>query len=148
VIEYHSSAGRVLPKTIGGWTALQPASRGYWALNNVTFMAALVVQFGIGMAIDLFVGITRHHHGTGASNLLTGAFDSVTWAVLHGPILLTIHALIGLGVAIHSIHNLMWNVRWGTRGSTWAAGIGALFVWAAALNGGRFLTTTTTSIRC
>jgi hypothetical protein len=139
VVERATSGTGFLPQTFWGWMGLKPASREYWALNNLMFMAALLVQFTLGMWIDLYVDIPRDHPGTGSTNFFASALHSVSWAILHGPLVLAIHAALGLGVLVHSIHNFSWNLRWGTPGSAWAAGIGGLFVWTAGFNGGAFL---------
>jgi hypothetical protein len=43
-----------------------PSSGQYAAFNTVIFMGLLFIQFGLGMQINLFVGITGHHAGAGA----------------------------------------------------------------------------------
>lgn len=119
---------------------MTPTSGDYAAFNTVIFIAMLVIQFGLGMEINLFVSITRHHPGTGAANFFSGIFGSVSWAIVHGPIALAIHAALGLVILLAAIHNFLWNLRWGPRGTVWATGIGLLLVLAAGLNGGAFLT--------
>jgi hypothetical protein len=52
----------------------------------------------------------------GATNVFPGAADSVSWAIVHGPIVLAIHAALGLAILVGAIHNFFWNIRWGTRG--------------------------------
>ena len=128
-----------LPKDKRALLGLKSASRQYWALNNLAFMATLLIQFGLGMWINLFVGVPAHHPGAGSANFFSGAFHSLVWSIGQGPIVLAIHSALGLGVAVHSIHNTFWNIKWGTRGSAWAAGLGAVFVWAAGVSGAVFL---------
>ena len=102
-------------------------------------MVMLLVQFGFGMEINLFVGITRHHPGAGGTNFFSGVFDSVSWSIVHGPIALAIHAAFGLAIFVGATHNFVQNLRWGTRGTVWASGLGWLLIVAAGLNGGAFL---------
>jgi hypothetical protein len=126
----------------GTWrkqAGLTPSSGEYAALNTVIFMGLLLVQFALGMQINLFAGLARHHAGAGAANVVPGVFDSVSWAIAHGPIVLAIHAAFGLAILVGAIHNLFWNVLWGTRGTVWATGAALLFVLAAGVNGGAFL---------
>jgi hypothetical protein len=117
-----------------------PSSGEYAAFNTVIFMGLLLIQFGLGIQINLFVSVTRHHPGAGATNSVPGVLGSVSWAILHGPAVLAIHAALGLAILIGAIHNFLWNLRWGTRGTVWATGVGLLLVLAAGLNGGAFLT--------
>ena len=119
---------------------MTPSSGSYAAFNTVIFMGLLLIQFGLGIQVNLFVAITRHHAGAGAANFVPGVFGSISWAILHGPAALAIHAALGLAILIGAIHNFAWNLRWGTRGTVWATGIGLLLVLAAGLNGGAFLT--------
>jgi hypothetical protein len=58
---------------------------------------------------------------------------------VHGPIPLAIHAALGLAIFVGATHNFVQNLRWGTRGTVWASGLGWPFIVAAGLNGGAFL---------
>ena len=118
---------------------LTPSSGEYAAFNTVIFMGLLLIQFGLGMQINLFVTITRHHPGAGATNVVPGVLGSISWAIAHGPAALAIHAALGLAILIGAIHNFLWNLRRGTRGTVWATGTGLILVLAAGLNGGAFL---------
>ena len=131
---------RQLTETWRKQAGMTPSSGDYAAFNTVIFMGLLLIQFGLGMQINLFVTITRHHPGAGATNFIPGIFGSISWAILHGPAGLAIHAALGLAILIGAIHNFVWNLRWGTRGTVWATGLGLLLVLAAGLNGGAFLT--------
>jgi hypothetical protein len=91
---------------------LAPSSGEYAALNTVIFMGLLLIRFDLGMGINLFVGITRHHPGAGAANIFPGVAASVSWAILHGPIVLAIHAAFGLAILVGALHNLSWNLLW------------------------------------
>jgi hypothetical protein len=99
----------------------------------------LLVQFGIGMGVNLFVGITRRHPGAEAHEFFSGVFRSVQWAILHGPVALAIHASLGLILAVGSIVLIVRAVRSHRRGSVWATAVGAFFVLGAGFNGGSFL---------
>jgi hypothetical protein len=119
---------------------VKQASLDFWALNTVLFMGLLVIQFSLGMYLNLFVTIPSHHPGAGATNFFAGVWHSVSWAIVHGPAVLIAHAVIGLAIIASGTHQFVWNLKWGTRGAAWATGIGLLFVVAAGFNGGAFLT--------
>jgi hypothetical protein len=55
-----------------------PSSGEYAAFNTVIFMGLLLIQFGLGMYLNLFVTILRDHPGAGATNSFPGVFDSVS----------------------------------------------------------------------
>jgi hypothetical protein len=61
------------------------SAEDYAAFSTLVLMVMLLVQFGFGMEINLFVGITRHHPGAGGANFFSGVFDSVSWSIVHGP---------------------------------------------------------------
>ncbi len=58
-------------------------------------MPALVVQFWLGMWVNLFVDVPKTHPGANPE-FFTGAARSVSWAILSGPSgWLAIHAALG-----------------------------------------------------
>jgi hypothetical protein len=99
----------------------------------------LLVQFLLGMALNLFVDIPRNHPGANPPEYFSGVVQSVTWAMLHGPVLLILHALLGLLLLIAAIVVFVQAVRSGPRSFAVATGIGALAILGAGLNGGSFL---------
>ena len=109
------------------------------ATGALVFIVLLLIQFGVGMSINLFVGISRHHPGAGAHEFFSGTFRSVSWAIAHGPTALAIHASLGLLLALGSIGQFVQAIRWGTTGMKWATGVGMVFVLGAGFNGGSFL---------
>jgi hypothetical protein len=121
--------GRWAPCFIWDWVALLV----------LVAIGILLVQFGLGMWVDLFVEIPPHHPG-GASNFFSGVFDSVRWGILHGRIALAIHAALGLALAVGIVHGILWNLKWGTSATLWITVVGAAFVVAAALMSGAFVT--------
>ena len=99
----------------------------------------LLVQFLLAMALNLFVEITRNHPGANPPEYFVGVVQSVTWAVLHGPLLLELHAALGLLVILGAIALFVHAIRSGPRSFAIANGVGAFSILAAGLNGGSFL---------
>jgi hypothetical protein len=99
----------------------------------------LLVQFLLGMALNLFVDLPRDHPGANPPEYFSGVAQSVTWAILHGPALLILHASLGLLLLIGAILLFIQAVRSGPRSFAVATGIGAFAILAAGLNGGSFL---------
>jgi hypothetical protein len=91
------------------------------------------------MAVDLFVDIPRNHPGANPPEYFGGVVQSVTWAILQGPVLLVIHASLGLLLVIGALVVVVRAMRSGQRSFAIAAGVGAFAVLAAGFNGGSFL---------
>lgn len=99
----------------------------------------LLLQYLAGMAVNLFVKLPDQHPGTGASEYFGGVAAGVSWAVLSGGILLTLHAVLGLLLVLMSAGLLVLSVRAGERGQIRACSVAALAIVGAGFNGGSFL---------
>jgi hypothetical protein len=103
-------------------------------------LITLVAQFLLGMATNLFVDIPKDHPGANPPEYFTGVFQSVVWAILHGPsLLLTAHAVLGLLLVVFGFRLLVPAIRSRHRPSVITAIVGALAILAAGFNGGSFL---------
>jgi hypothetical protein len=81
----------------------------------------ICVQSGIGMFVNLFVTIPRHHAGANPANYFGGSMRSVAWAIDHGAVALAIHVVLGLLLAIMVI---------GIVARAFAIGRTSLIVWS------------------
>ena len=99
----------------------------------------LVVQFLLGMAVNLFVTIPTDHPGANPPEYFGGVVQSVTWAILHGHVLLIIHASLGLVLVLNAAGLLIAAIRTRTRDLIIVTAFGALAILAAGFNGGSFL---------
>jgi len=113
------------------------AARG-WAFG---LLVALLVQFGIGMYVNLFATIPLHHPGHGANDFFTGSYHSVAWSETspHAPLILAFHAGLGLLLVLGSLWLAVLAIRGRRAGYVWAAVLGALFILGAGFNGASFL---------
>ena len=110
--------------------------------TRIGFLMALlflVVQFLLGMAVNLFVKIPTNHPGANPPEYFGGVVQSVTWALLHGPLLLTLHAGFGLIIVFAAAGLLARAIRSRSRAMIVVASLGAFGVLAAGFNGGSFL---------
>ncbi len=99
----------------------------------------LLVQFLLGMAVNLFVDIPKSHPGANPPEYFSGVVQSVTWAITVGPPLLLLHASLGLVTVLISFVLVVVAVRSGPRAfAVWSV-VGAFGVLAAGFNGGSFL---------
>ena len=113
------------------------AARG-WAFG---LLVALLVQFAIGMYVNLFATIPLNHPGHGANDFFTGSYHSVAWSETspHAPLILAFHAGLGLLLVLGSLWLAVLAIRGRRAGYVWAAVLGALFILGAGFNGASFL---------
>ncbi len=111
--------------------ALVPAS--------LSALLALIAQYLLGMAVNLFVQIPDNHPGAHPPEYFGGVVRSVTWAVLQGPVLLQLHAAFGLILVIGSVYLLVQGVATRQAGLITAMVIGLIGTLGAGFNGGSYL---------
>jgi hypothetical protein len=99
----------------------------------------LIVQFLLGMAVNLFVTIPTNHPGANPPEYFGGVVQSVAWSILHGHVLLQIHAVLGLLLVLNAFGLLLAAIRSRARDLIWVTSLGFLGVLAAGFNGGSFL---------
>jgi hypothetical protein len=109
---------------------------------RVSFVYALVMlvaQFMLGMAVNLFVKIPTDHPGSNPPDYFSGVAQSVTWAILHGHILLAVHAGFGLVLVIAAVGTMVQAIQARRRGSIISSVVGFVGVIGAGFNGGSYL---------
>ena len=106
---------------------------------SLVMLGWLIVQFLLGMATNLFVDIPTNHPGARPPEYFSGVVQSVTWAILHGNVLLQLHAVLGLILLIGSVSVFARALRRGNRATKIATGAGAFAILGAGFNGGSFL---------
>jgi len=99
----------------------------------------LIVQFLLGMAVNLFVTVPTNHPGANPPEYFSGVAQSVTWAILHGHVLLQLHAALGLLLVLNALGLLLAAIRTRARDLIIVTSLGAFGVLGAGLNGGSFL---------
>ncbi|HLH69702.1 MAG TPA: hypothetical protein VKY90_11890 [Candidatus Dormibacteraeota bacterium] len=111
-----------------------------WRRSALVMLLGLLLQFLLGMAVNLFVEVPRHHPGANPPEYFSGVAESVTWAILQGPRpWLMLHAALGILLVLGSFVVLGQAISDGRRGAIAGAGLGALGVLGAGFNGGSFL---------
>ena len=117
---------------------MEPRSRAF-ALASFSALLALIGQFLLGMAVNLFVKIPDDHPGAHPPEYFGGVVQSVSWAVLHGPVLLRLHAAVGLILVIASIYLLVQSIASRHGRLITSAVFGFIGTLGAGFNGGSFL---------
>jgi len=109
---------------------------------RISFLFALVMliaQFMLGMAVNLFVKIPTNHPGSNPPEYFSGVAQSVTWAILHGNVLVAVHAGFGLVLVIAAVGTLVQAIGNRRRGIVLSAVFGFIGVLGAGFNGGSYL---------
>jgi len=102
-------------------------------------LGALIAQFLLGMAVNLFVKIPSDHPGANPPEYFGGVVVSVSWAILHGGLWLTLHAVFGLLRLLAALGTLVQAIWLRGGGRITLAALGFVGVLAAGFNGGSFL---------
>jgi hypothetical protein len=102
-------------------------------------LAMLIAQFLLGTAVNLFVKIPADHPGVNPPEYFGGVVTSVSWAILHGGLWLTLHAVLGLVLVLAALSTLVQAIRLGGGGRIALAALGFVGVLGAGFNGGSFL---------
>jgi len=113
---------------------------GVMRRRTATTLVLLVVQFVVGMSVNLYVTIPTHHPGAGSGPYLSGAVASVLWSFSSGLPLLIIHVVIGIVLLLNGVELVLHAVR-SHRGPapTWLAAVGLAAILFAGFNGASFL---------
>ena len=108
-------------------------------LGFLNVLVMLIAQFLLGMTVNLFVKIPTDHPGANPPEYFSGVAQSVTWAILHGGILLAVHTGFGLVLVVTAVSVLVQGIRTSRRGIVLSVVLGFIGVLVAGLNGGSFL---------
>jgi hypothetical protein len=105
---------------------------------NLTACALLFAQYGLGMAVNVFVTLPASHPGASASNYFSGVASGVSWAISSGPAWVAAHAAFGLALVVVAIAAVPL-ARGVSRAATVLAVFGGLCIIGAGFNGASFL---------
>src|SRR5260370_20745262 len=106
---------------------------------TILMLLLLAVQFLLGMVVNLFVQVPSVHPGVGASNYFQGVVQGVAWALVHAPLGLLVHAIVGLLLFLTSLILIGFPVASPRGALIIVSGIGHLGIIAAAFNRGSFI---------
>jgi hypothetical protein len=117
-------------------TAQAPSAATVAAFRGNVFgvMLMLIVQFALGMWVNLYATIPAADSGA-------GVLDGAVRAITNGPLGLTLHAILGIGILASAIAATVRSVAIGSRAWVVVAGLGLLAAVIAALAGTRFVGT-------
>jgi hypothetical protein len=99
----------------------------------------LLVQYLLGMTVNVYVVLPGRHPGAGAGDYFSGAAAGLAWVVSGGPGWAAVHAAFGMALAAAAIAGIALTWGKGSRAGTAMAVLGALAVIGAGFNGASFL---------
>jgi hypothetical protein len=108
-------------------------------IASAVTLVALLAQFLLGMAVNLFVQIPKNHPGARPPEYFSGAAQSVDWAVSSGPFWLLLHASFGLLLVLAAAAVLALAIASRKTARIVAAAVGLAGVLGAGFNGASFL---------
>ena len=117
----------------------RPNKVGRLRLQAIGAVISICLEAGLGMFVNLFVTIPRHHSGSSPSEYFSGSYHSLAWAISHGAVALVLHTVLGLLLALMVIGIVVRSLILRRRDlATWSI-LGALFTIGAGFNGASFL---------
>jgi hypothetical protein len=102
-------------------------------------IALVIVQAGLGMAVNLYVSVPRAHPGAKPGNFLAGSLSSIGWAISHSPLALAIHAVLGIALVATALLLAVSAARLRQAVVAGCAITAAMLLIGAGFNGASFL---------
>jgi hypothetical protein len=99
----------------------------------------LLLQFTVGMVVNLYVTIPADHPGANAADFFPGIGSAIAWAISGGALALAAHVLLGLALIVVSVAHIVMAIRIARRSWVVLSIAGTLFLMGAAFNGASFV---------
>jgi hypothetical protein len=106
---------------------------------NLAACALLLIQYLLGMIVNVYVVLPDRHPGAGASDYFGGAAAGLAWLITVGPAWAAAHAALGMALAAAALAAIALAWRGGSTAVRTAAVTGALAVIGAGFNGVSFV---------
>jgi hypothetical protein len=107
-------------------------------LVNVSACALLIVQYLLGMTVNVFVILPARHPGANAGDYFSGAAAGLGWVIASGPGWAAAHAAFGLALVVAAVAAVVL-ARAADRAALSLSVVGALAVIGAGFNGVSFV---------
>jgi hypothetical protein len=115
------------------------ARSGRLVAVNAAACALLLIQYLLGMVVNVYVTLPGRHPGTGAASYFTGAADGLAWVISDGPGWAAAHAAFGMALAAAALVSIALARRQDGRLALGLSALGALAIVGAGFNGVSFL---------
>jgi hypothetical protein len=106
---------------------------------NLSACLLLVIQYLLGMVVNVYIVLPTRHPGANAANYFSGSAAGLGWVISSGPGWVAAHAAFGMALVVVALAAiaLTWRTRY--RGRRTLAVLGALAIIGAGFNGASFL---------
>ncbi len=106
---------------------------------NLGACALLLIQYLLGMVVNVYVVLPSRHPGAGAGDYFSGAAAGLAWVIADGPAWAAAHAALGMALAAAALAAVA--LAWRRAGATGTAVsvVGALAIIGAGFNGASFV---------
>ena len=102
-------------------------------------LVLLAAQFLVWMLVNLYVQVPAVHPGANAPEYFSGVVLGVAWALLHAPLWLQLHAIVGLLLFIASLLLIGFAITARRRAWIILSIIGLFGIMAGGFNGASFM---------
>ena len=102
-------------------------------------LVLLAAQFLAGVLVNLYVKVPAVHPGANAPEFFSGVVQGVAWALLHAPLWLQVHAILGLLLLIASLVLIGLAITARRRAWIILSVIGLFGIIAGGFNGASFM---------
>jgi hypothetical protein len=106
---------------------------------NLAACALLLIQYLLGMAVNVYVVLPGRHPGAGAGDYFSGAAAGLAWLITDGPAWAAAHAALGMALAVAALAAIALAWRGSGTAARATAIIGALAIIGAGFNGTSFV---------
>ena len=106
---------------------------------NVAACVFLLIQYLLGMVVNVYVVLPGRHPGAAASDYFTGAASGLAWVISDGPGWAAAHAAFGMALAVAALASIALARRQDGRLALVLSVLGALAIVGAGFNGTSFL---------
>jgi hypothetical protein len=120
----------------------QPAGRtrdrraGVLRRVSLGMTIGLLIQYGLGMVVNLYVTVPPQDQGG-------GFLTAIGRALANGPVALSVHAALGLLLILGAVNLVIQAVATRQRAVAWLSGVGLLAILGAAASGADFVDSAT-----
>jgi hypothetical protein len=106
---------------------------------NLAACVLLLIQYLLGMVVNVYVVLPARHPGAGAGSYFTGAASGLAWVISDGPSWAAAHAALGMALAAAALGSIALARRQDGRLALGLSVLGALAIVGAGFNGVSFL---------